>query len=866
MASSWPGQVWRRYFKHQQTPLLPPPPVSPSAVAAQVSPGQTWRRYFKHRQTPLIPPSSVITSPAGSQPNGLVIRRVFIRSITGGITAHAQYNGSQPGGVVYRRRPARAVVGNSGQSGDGFSSTAFPNGKLPPGGIAVKRRLPARAVVGNNVQPGDGFAGRAFYNGQLPPGGVAVKRRSAARAVVGNRSQPGGGFSPPLIVTTTGPPGSQPGGIVRRRFAARAVTAHAAGQAFYNGSPAGGVVYRRRPARAVTGSILGPPAPQLSTTSGLIVRMRPVRAIWAGITSTAQYNGSIQPRAAVVPQRNPLQRARAVSARVIGRAFYNGTPPSGVVYRRKSARALVGNNLQPGDGFAGRAFYNGSQPGGVVYRRRPARAVWAGNAVPGRRGTPATGASVTRRHSARAVTASIAGQAFYNGSPTGGVVYRRRPARAVTANVRASAFYNGQVPPRSGVVVAQRLESQRSRAVSAFIAAQVQQVYGPAGTIPPHPSVSRRTSARAFWQGTVVRTVNASGGSGHAPGGVVYRRGPARAVTAHVAGRAFYNGSAPGGVVYRRRPARAVTGSIIGAPAPQLTASGALVIRLRPVRAVWAGITATAYPNGSIQPHPAVQQRSAFQRPRAVTQHITGRAFYNGSQPGGVVYRRKPSRAFVAFTHGLGTFPPPSGTIQPRATIPVPRRSSARAVWASVRGKASAAVAVSAPRQLLFPPRRTSARAFWAGVRVRTTNAPPVAVSAPKFRASIPRRYPSRVFWAGTISSTVNAIPIGLLPSQVTITAAGPTAATRQVSAATLQIVNIFAPTQSIAIQTGVNMSVTIAQLDPSVVVQSPHTVLVVISPVGASNTSMTITPASDVTSITVTQPPVTASGFAYAP
>ena len=105
-----------------------------------------------------------------------------------------------------------------------------------------------------------------------------------------------------------------------------------------------------------------------------------------------------------------------------------------------------------------------------------------------------------------------------------------------------------------------------------------------------------------------------------------------------------------------------------------------------------------------------------------------------------------------------------SGTVQPRPTVPVPRRVPARGAW---RGLAVPGQSGQAPRQAPYlPPRRRLARAWVQFTPVRTVNAtPPPPVSGtvqPRATVPVPRRPPGRGAWRGT------AVPgiIGTAPLQ----------------------------------------------------------------------------------------------------
>ena len=132
--------------------------------------------------------------------------------------------------------------------------------------------------------------------------------------------------------------------------------------------------------------------------------------------------------------------------------------------------------------------------------------------------------------------------------------------------------------------------------------------------------------------------------------------------------------------------------------------------------------------------------------------------------------RRKLSRAYVQFTpvrttNASGT-PPPSGQVQPWATVPVPRRRPARAVWrsAAVPGQLG-----QAPRQAPYlPPRRKPGRAVVQFIPVVTVNAtPPAAVNGtiqPLTARPAPRRTPARAYIRFVPVTTTNAPPPVSIP------------------------------------------------------------------------------------------------------
>lgn len=119
----------------------------------------------------------------------------------------------------------------------------------------------------------------------------------------------------------------------------------------------------------------------------------------------------------------------------------------------------------------------------------------------------------------------------------------------------------------------------------------------------------------------------------------------------------------------------------------------------------------------------------------------------------------------TAFTVGLA---PPSaatgGTVQPRATVPAPRRRLARAVAgftpvATSNAAPAPPAAGAAPHpQTIY--RRGPARAYVRFTPVTTANQIPIAVAAPRQQpAPAPRRKPARAYTQFTPVATVNAPP-----------------------------------------------------------------------------------------------------------
>lgn len=115
------------------------------------------------------------------------------------------------------------------------------------------------------------------------------------------------------------------------------------------------------------------------------------------------------------------------------------------------------------------------------------------------------------------------------------------------------------------------------------------------------------------------------------------------------------------------------------------------------------------------------------------------------------VPRRRPSRAVVQFRPVAGSNavpPPPAGTVQPRAALPAPRRRPGRAAVyfrpvTTVNAPPAPAGRVQSPATLPAP-RRKPARASWRAGAAPAPVAPGVAVPAPKQLPRVPRRQPSR--------------------------------------------------------------------------------------------------------------------------
>lgn len=119
------------------------------------------------------------------------------------------------------------------------------------------------------------------------------------------------------------------------------------------------------------------------------------------------------------------------------------------------------------------------------------------------------------------------------------------------------------------------------------------------------------------------------------------------------------------------------------------------------------------------------------------------------------VPRRRPARALA---HGIGV-PGIYGSAPAQRYRTPPRRTPARAAWRGITG--AAYVAVPAPRQeYRTPPRRALARAIWRGI----AGVARVAVPAPRQQyRTPPRRVRARAYVRGTPVATANALPVRTL-------------------------------------------------------------------------------------------------------
>jgi len=186
----------------------------------------------------------------------------------------------------------------------------------------------------------------------------------------------------------------------------------------------------------------------------------------------------------------------------------------------------------------------------------------------------------------------------------------------------------------------------------------------------------------------------------------------------------------------------------------------------RPVGGLWAG-SFTPQPNasgpsGTVPPHVIVARRTPARAVVRGTPPVTSApatAVAGSVQPRATVPvpRRAPARALTQFILGSANAHGPSGSVQPRATVPVPRRATARALWQRILGPANAVpppVSGTVQATGRTPPRRTAARGLWRGTPLAAVNAHGPAVPAPRCRPVVARRTAARGLWSGTPLAT----------------------------------------------------------------------------------------------------------------
>lgn len=354
-------------------------------------------------------------------------------------------------------------------------------------------------------------------------------------------------------------------------------------------------------------------------------------------------------------------------------------------------------------------------------------------------------------------------------SSSGWEVIRRQPVGAVFGGITVSAVL--AVAVTGAAHAYQRAPSQVHRASWAGTVTHTVNQHGPSGTVQPRATVPvpRRTAARATWT-SALGTANAHGPSGIAQPRAtvpVPRRAAARAVTRAGAAPPIIALPVTGGRVVQHTvtPHRATWASAAG-PANQHGPAGSVqpratvpVPRRAAARAAWERALGPANahgPSGSVQPATVTGRRPA---PRAQWRQATGQpppapaATAAVQQRPPQVPRRAPARAVTRWLAGPGNARGPNGGLQPRATVPPPRRTSARASWQHIVGHAAATAPTPAgtvqPRATIQALRRTPPRAVTRGTAASPgANAHgPSGTVQPRATAPQPRRAPARGAW-----------------------------------------------------------------------------------------------------------------------
>lgn len=386
--------------------------------------------------------------------------------------------------------------------------------------------------------------------------------------------------------------------------------------------------------------------------------------------------------------------------------------PHLVIASRRTARAVTGfAPVRTTNGGAVAAGPTVMLAGGFISSRRPAGGIWGGigtltvnAAVPPPNGTVPDHLVIARRSSSRAYV-------------------RFNPVETV----------NG--PPYSFTEVLVRIAQRVPH--RAFV--QFKQVRttnaapsGINGTAPDHLVVARRSSARAFWRGTVAVTANLP--QGNQPGGLVRRRSTARAVVHGNTVPLAPNGAVQDHLIIARR-----------------TAARA-VITFTPVETVNA---APGTLNGTAPDHLVIARRAMA---RAFVRGTVSRTVNlpQGNPPGGLIRRRTAARAVVrgtvSATVNQAAVQPVNGTVPDH--LVVARRTAARAVWRPTGTETVNLQNGNQPGGLIR--RRRPAGAYWRPTGTETVNRPP---NIPGTGGLVKRRGKARGQWAGRVARTTNQPP-----------------------------------------------------------------------------------------------------------
>lgn len=240
--------------------------------------------------------------------------------------------------------------------------------------------------------------------------------------------------------------------------------------------------------------------------------------------------------------------------------------------------------------------------------------------------------------------------------------------------------------------------------------------------------------------------------------------------------------------VPRRRAARAVWASVLGA----LNAHGGNgrvqpkpVIARRTAARAYVRFTPVATVNSSPPVPPTIQLAHGFVSSRRPVGGLWAGSYtpqVNASGPDGTtqpratipVPRRQSARglwrgpAAVTTTNAIPQLPP--GSVQPRATVPVPRRAISRAVIAHALGPANAhgPAGTTQPRAAVPVPRRTSSRAVIKSALGALNASGPSGTVQPRATIPVPRRLDARGTWASALGPANAHGPSGTIQPAAT--------------------------------------------------------------------------------------------------
>lgn len=201
--------------------------------------------------------------------------------------------------------------------------------------------------------------------------------------------------------------------------------------------------------------------------------------------------------------------------------------------------------------------------------------------------------------------------------------------------------------------------------------------------------------------------------------------------------------------------------------------------RRRPARGAWRGTVpagSNAVPAavpGQVQPRATVpaprraRARGVWHGPPLPASNAAAVAVA-GQQPHGFTSARRPSGGWWG-----GAFTPqpnasgPSGTVQPRATVPVPRRYRARGQWRGQSTPQPHLPGTAQPRATVPVPRRTAARGQWQGQSTPQPHVP--GQVQPGATVPVPRRTTARAVIASALGALNARGPLGTVQPRATI-------------------------------------------------------------------------------------------------